>query len=53
MKKTYENSAEYREVPQMTRSEYVDEYGEILEYYKKQRAMLSAFLDFIRKITRA
>ena len=38
MKKTYENSAEYREVPQMTRSEYVDEYGEILEYYKKQRA---------------
>lgn len=38
MKKTYENSAEYREIPQMTRSEYVDEYGEILEYYKKQRA---------------
>ena len=38
MKKTYENSAEYREVSQMTRSEYVDEYGEILEYYKKQRA---------------
>ena len=38
MRETYENSAEYREVPQMTRSEYVDEYGEIIEYYEKQRA---------------
>ena len=38
MREIYENSAEYREVPHMTRSEYVDEYGEIIEYYEKQRA---------------
>ena len=46
MKKTYENSAEYREVPQMTRSEYIDEYGEIIEYYKKQREEEKKFLPF-------
>lgn len=46
MKKTYENSAEYREVPQMTRSEYIDEYGEIIEYYKNQREEEKKFLPF-------
>lgn len=44
MKKVYENSADYREVPSMTRSEYVDEYGEITDYYEKQRAKEKKFL---------
>lgn len=37
MEKVFENSECYREIPTMTRSEYVNEYGEILEYYEKQR----------------
>ena len=44
MREIYENSAEYREVPHMTRSEYVDEYGEIIDYYQKQREEEKKFL---------
>ena len=44
MRETYDNSYDYREVPQMTRSEYVDEYGEIIDYYQKQREEEKKFL---------
>lgn len=44
MKKIYENSAEYREVPQMTRSEYVKEYTEITAHFEKERVKERKFL---------
>ncbi len=37
MKKTYENSAEYREVPRMTRSEYLAEYHDITTYFEEEK----------------
>lgn len=37
MKKVYENSAEYREVPQMTRSEYIAEYHDITTYFHEEK----------------
>ncbi len=37
MKETYENSAEYREVPQMTRSEYIAEYHDITTHFDEEK----------------
>lgn len=37
MREIYENSAEYREVPRMTRLEYVKEYTEITTHFEKER----------------
>ena len=44
MRKTYENSADYREIPRMTRSEYVKEYTEITTYFEKERVKERKFL---------
>lgn len=44
MRETYENSAEYREVPQMTRSEYIKEYTEITEHFEQERKREQKFL---------
>ena len=44
MRETYENSAEYREVPQMTRSEYIKEYTDIIEHFEQERIKEQKFL---------
>lgn len=44
MREIYENSAEYREVPQMTRSEYIEEYTEITTYFDKEKKTLKKLL---------
>lgn len=46
MKKVYENSAEYREVPQMTRSEYIAEYTDITTYFEQEKKTLKKLLPF-------
>lgn len=46
MKKTYENSAEYREVPQMTRSEYIAEYHDITTHFDEEKKTLKKLLPF-------
>ena len=46
MKKVYENSAEYREVPQMTRSEYIAEYTDITTYFEQEKKTLKRLLPF-------
>lgn len=46
MKKVYENSAEYREVPQMTRSEYLKEYADIIEHFDEEKKTLKRLLPF-------
>lgn len=46
MKKIYENSAEYREVPQMTRSEYIAEYHDITTYFEQEKKTLKRLLPF-------
>lgn len=46
MKNTYENSAEYREVPQMTRSEYIAEYTDITTYFEQEKKTLKKLLPF-------
>ncbi len=51
MKKTYENSAEYREVPRMTRSEYVAEYHDITTYFDKEKKNLKKLLPFCIVLT--
>ena len=46
MRETYENSAEYREVPQMTRSEYLKEYADIIEHFDEEKKTLKRLLPF-------
>ena len=46
MRETYENSAEYREVPQMTRSEYLKEYADIIEHFDEEKKTLKKLLPF-------
>lgn len=46
MKKIYENSAEYREVPQMTRAEYLKEYADIIEHFDEEKKTLKRLLPF-------
>ena len=44
MKETYENSIEYREVPQMTRSEYLKEYADIIEHFDEEKKEMKKVL---------
>ena len=46
MKKVYENSAEYREVPQMTRSEYIAEYTDITTYFEQEKKTLKKLFKY-------
>ena len=46
MKKVYENSADYREVPHMTRSEYLKEYADIIEHFDEEKKTLKRLLPF-------
>ena len=46
MRETYENSAEYREVPQMTRSEYIAEYHDIITHFDEEKKELKKLLPF-------
>ena len=46
MRETYENSAEYREVSQMTRSEYLKEYADIIEHFDEEKKTLKKLLPF-------
>lgn len=46
MKKAYENSAEYREVPRMTRSEYIAEYHDITTHFDEEKKTLKKLLPF-------
>ena len=44
MREIYENSAEYREVPHMTRSEYIAEYHDITTHFDEEKKELKKLL---------
>lgn len=46
MRETYENSYGYREVPQMTRSEYIAEYHDIITHFDDEKKQLKKLLPF-------
>lgn len=43
MKKAFRNSECYREIPTMTRSQYIEEYTEITEWAEKERKTIKKF----------
>ena len=44
MRETYDNSYDYREVPQMTRSEYLKEYADIIEHFDEEKKEMKKVL---------
>ena len=51
MKKAFRNSECYREIPTMTRSQYIEEYTEITEWTEKERKTVKKYIPITGVVT--